>query len=345
MRNGCCIATESRHRWQSTFRFLDRYPQKGGIRDRVFGSKGPAEINARPESRRTARGGAVTVIQCSLITWYLLLGFQTHILENSDFESSTEPQVNFLPDFALNFTFTFHRATGNTNTSGIGMLSVNDSWLKGRLQTNGLTATQAEEYIQRQSTSQPNNSYTFPLGYGIGGLQTRLEFWIPSEPISEFGLKWTLNSSGVIEGDRTGVSYPALTGDLFAVPATREVCLSYSSDGMFCTERGAAGMFDVPGRHSPSAMYGPDRMMCLEELELDVRTVPLTEVNDGNNADALWQYLHPPYRRQYFTLALADARTVMTYHRARRGNWFWCVPSCRPALGQPRCGPRASRRS
>lgn len=137
--------------------------------------------------------------------------------------------------------------------------------------------------------------YTFPLGWSVnrgGGLQSQVEFTLPEQEVTQYGIRWHLNNTGVIEGDASDASFPQLTGDAFAVPAARDSCQSFTPSGRYCNDRGASSIFDVPGRHSPSALYGPNRFHCLERLDLEIAAVPLIEVNNGG--DAFWEYASPP---------------------------------------------------
>lgn len=74
----------------------------------------------------------VTIVQMAVLIWYLLLGIEQHVLNNSLVKVSTDPQINFLPHFSMNFTIAFERASpsrGSPQAGAIPILRVNDSFL------------------------------------------------------------------------------------------------------------------------------------------------------------------------------------------------------------------------
>lgn len=319
LKNGLCRSSPSIHRWRTLLRSFDRFPQKGTFTDRIFSSKGFAVKSSQPEPFQTARGGVATIIQFALIGWYILLGVQSNFLENAVLGQSTSPTINFLPNFALNFSVSFERTTIDGGFGPMPIMRVNDSWLLGTLQRQGLTHDEAVTRIHRRYLDNASGTYTFPLGFGQNGLDTVIDFYLPS---SDSGFTWQLSGGGVIKGDPTGVSYPQVSGAVFAVPSDREVCNVYSLDAIFCEGLGAARLNEVPGRSARTAIYGPNYVMCLEQVNLEIQATPLTEVNDGQDADGFWIWLHPTYLRQYFLLSLARTRPTMNLDKANKANWW-----------------------
>lgn len=325
------------------FSLLDRVPQFGIVQDTVQGSVQRHEYIAQPKEARSQMGGIFNIVKLAALVYFIVNSIATFCLSGMVLDESTVPAADFVKPGALNFTL-HARASGTHLSDKPMLLGVEDRWLSQQLRFNG-HASLAESAVAA-SISDDGTQFSFPVGWDPQNLTRSVTLSLSTALIRELQLNWTLEAGSIFTGVPPGgaATAPSVSGGMWAVPVDTQTCARYPRYykksrvtilvDYRCEELEDTPQLEIPGRASPESLYGPERLVCVEELTVVVLATPTTQTVPedffaGTQAS----------ERKTFTLTFEGADTRMHKNLVLPGMWQNYPESCPGCIEATACPP------
>lgn len=364
------IAYAAGHFWPNRFHGLadlDRWPQYGFVDDHVEGSLHTHDFRGSTHGAATDLGGVFNVCKNGVLIFFVGYSVAAYCLRGLQLETTTTPDLAFLPKNSVNFTLTFTEADGQTP---LPIQHVNDPWFVQELRYRGHLQKHVDKLLKPHGSS-----YSFPIGWDVADNSRTVTVKLNASQIARAGgFTWSLNGGtkqhGQAPNPQIQVDRPGLSGDVITVPVSSSTCVVYNSEavpdlqfgqwcyystvhtgGTACVNRlggfqingsnssflvgpclhlGEDAELVVPGRKAPEALFGPTQLLCLSELELYVQAVPRDQTTPED-----WLGGTSTYQRQSYVLGLDGAKPKMNFSYALPG--LWQNTSFPPRVGGSQC--------